>query len=270
MTGATTPPPAETPQPTAASGHCRDCGRAHRLATGGARGHARALMRDFERHRRLDLWTRPAEADPALSFDRLFPGDPGNMFGVLECRDADGATVVLRAFSSLPRGIRDVPGWVPPLLDAQTYHGLIVPEQRAIEAMTDEIAHRMGAGDERGAAGLRERRAERSRALFDAMCARYRLTNFRGTTRPLREVFPRGAMPGGVGECCAPKLLVHAARRGLRPVGLAEFYWGGTKGSRTLRHGEFYPPCESRCEPILGFLLCGVEDGHPPGGTHVD
>ena len=33
-------------------------------------------------------------------------------------------------------------------------------------------------------------------------------------------------LPGGTGDCCAPKLLADAAARGLRPVGIAEFFLG--------------------------------------------
>ena len=93
------------------------------------------------------------------------------------------------------------------------------------------------------------------------MQRRYRFRNFRGQSRTLHDAFiGSGGIPGGVGECCAPKLLNHAALLGLRPVGVAEFYWGGERGSRRMKQAEFHPSCESRCRPILGFLLCGLDD----------
>jgi hypothetical protein len=243
------------------SGFCRDCGREHLLGAGDARRHARELMSDFARLRRLDLLATDAEADPLLSFDHLFPGEPGNMFGVLECVDARGRAVVLRAFSSLRRGIRDVPGWVPPLLSRETFERVVLPEQRAIERLTTRI-DALPAGS-RPRARLRDLRRRRSRRLFATMQSHYRLRNFRGEERGLRDAFAGpGGIPGGVGECCAPKLLVHAARQGLRPVGLVEFYWGGTRGARRRVQGAFYPSCERRCRPILGFLLCGLDDAH--------
>lgn len=164
--------------------------------------------------------------------------------------------------SSLRKGIRAVPGWVPPLLSGEVFYGRVLPGQRAIERMTGELAQR--APGSRARRALEQRRAERSRALLREMQDRYELCNFRGERRGLREAFvaepgQRG-IPGGVGECCAPKLLQHAARHGLRPRGIAEFYWGGRRGSRTLEHGRFYPACAQRCRPILGFLLCGLED----------
>jgi hypothetical protein len=255
-------PRTATSRPTASAacaGYCRDCDREHRLGEGDARRHARELMSAFRQLGRLDLRVPDEQADPRLSFAHLFPGEPGNMFGVLECIDPRGRTVVLRAFSSLRRGIRDVPGWVPPLLSREVFEGLVRPEQQAIEQLTARLAGLPAGSQEH--ARLRDARRLRSRRLFETMQSHYRFHNFRGEVRGLREAFVGpGGIPGGVGECCAPKLLDHAARRGLRPVGLAEFYWGGAGGSRRLAHAEFAPSCERRCRPILGFLLCGLED----------
>jgi tRNA pseudouridine32 synthase/23S rRNA pseudouridine746 synthase len=64
----------------------------------------------------------------------------------------------------------------------------------------------------------------------------------------------------GVGECCAPKLLNYAALNGLKPLGLSEFYWGKENKSGTRKHGEFYPACAEKCQPILGFMLCGIKE----------
>jgi hypothetical protein len=245
--------------PTACSGYCRDCGREHHLPPGNARSHALGVIRELERLQRIDYLAPDSAADPRLSFEQLFPGEPGNMFGVLECLDPQGGTVVLRAFSSLRRGIREVAGWVPAILSTEVFYGLVEPAQQQIERLTT----RLETLDPRASAyrAIARERRERSRRLLDAMQASYRFHNFRGQSRPLRDAFyGPGGIPGGVGECCAPKLLNHAARNGLRPIGLAEFYWGGSKGSRTLKHGEFYPSCESRCQPILGFMLCGLAD----------
>lgn len=247
------------PSAAACSGYCRDCAREHHLPLGGARAHALRVMKELEQLQRLDYLAPDHSADPRLSFGELFPGEPGNMFGVLECLDPRGRTVVLRAFSSLRRGIRDVAGWVPAILSAETFYGLVEPTQQAIERLTARLAS-LDTGSPSYRALAAERR-QRSQRLLETMQARYRFHNFRGQTRGLRDAFcGPGGIPGGVGECCAPKLLNHAAREGLRPIGLAEFYWGGSKGSRRLRHGEFYPSCESRCRPILGFLLCGLGD----------
>lgn len=249
--------PAPAPAPSSCFGPCVDCGEEHRLPEGDARAHAHEVMREFDAIRRLDYRVPADEADPLLSFDHLFPGQHGNMFGVLECRDSRGETVVLRAFSSLRRGIRDIDGWVQPILDSETYYGLILPEQQAIEKLSDALTA-LDAGSEPHARVL-ARRKRRSQELLEEMRSRYLFRNFRGEVRGLREASAHpGGLPGGVGECCAPKLLQHAAIHGLTPVGLIEFYWGGTRGSRHMKHGQFYPCCETRCQPILGFMLCGL------------
>ncbi|MGY8674438.1 MAG: hypothetical protein ACKVHO_17840, partial [Verrucomicrobiia bacterium] len=67
-------------------------------------------------------------------------------------------------------------------------------------------------------------------------------------------------LPGGVGDCCGPKLLQHAANTRLKPIGLAEFYWGGPHLSGKRQPGSFYPCCEEKCQPILGYMLCGLEN----------
>ena len=242
-------------------GYCRDCSATHRLAAGNAMAHALELMREFEDIQRLDYLAGDGESDPRLSFARLLPGERSHMFGVLECRDDRGGTVVLRAFSSLRGGARDVDGWVPPVLSAESFYGIVQPGLDKIDEMTREL-HRL-APSSPAAHDLAERRKRSSQDLWRSMEALYRFHNFRGESRSLRDAFtlpPRSKrkIPAGVGECCAPKLLNHAARKGLTPVGLAEFYWGGTNESGDRKPGDFYPCCETRCQPILGFMLCGL------------
>ncbi len=239
-------------------GFCRDCDRVHSLPTGNALDLARDLMRDFEEYQRLDFTVPPSEADPCVAFDQLFPGDRGHMFGVLECENRAGEIEVLRAFSSLAGGIRSVPGWVPSVLDDAVFYREVFPGQQEIKAMTAEMNRH-----ERDSAGYREvfeRRKAFSQNLMREIHDLYAFTNFRGETRALRDVFLKpDAIPGGVGDCCAPKLLNHAAKEGLKPLGLAEFYWGGTNASGRKQPGDFFAPCEDKCQPILGFMLCGLE-----------
>ena len=54
----------------------------------------------------------------------------------------------------------------------------------------------------------------------------YRFHNFCREEATISDLFKDSGVPGGVGECCAPKLLCEAAKRGLMPIGLSEFYWG--------------------------------------------
>ncbi len=120
---------------------------------------------------------------------------------------------------------------------------------------------------------LKQRRKLRSRQLQTQMHDAYRLMNFLGTSSSLRELMPAG-IPTGTGDCCAPKLLHYAASQGLKPVAMAEFWWGvggegetgglgdwgrGGMGARERKiQGEFYGACEARCQPLMGFMLAGL------------
>lgn len=119
-----------------------------------------------------------------------------------------------------------------------------------------------GSLTERGARLRRERR-EHSRTLQRAMHDTHGLVNFAGRYAKLEEFFASG-VPTGTGECCAPKLLHEAALRGIRPTGVAEFWWGPPPGNGGREHERFYSACREKCEPILGHLLCGLEDPRAP------
>jgi tRNA pseudouridine32 synthase/23S rRNA pseudouridine746 synthase len=102
---------------------------------------------------------------------------------------------------------------------------------------------------------LRAQRRDASVALSAAMFAAAALTNARGERRPLQDIFVGEGIPGGTAGCAVPKLLEAANVARLRPVALAEAWWGPTLNGR--HHGDVQPPCDRKCKPILGHLLCG-------------
>lgn len=101
--------------------------------------------------------------------------------------------------------------------------------------------------------------AARSSQLLDRIQDGYRLVSFRGQTRSLRDLFAPETPPGGAGDCAAPKLLAHAARQGLTPLALAEFWWGDAPATGGRHHGLYYPACRGKCGPILRHVLDGLE-----------
>lgn len=109
---------------------------------------------------------------------------------------------------------------------------------------------------------LKKQRQELSRQLQTQMHAVYSLTNFSGQSLTLQQLMPAG-LPTGTGDCCAPKLLHYAAIHNLKPLAMAEFWWGksSVKGDKIV--GEFYEACVERCQPIMGFLLSGITPGNP-------
>lgn len=114
---------------------------------------------------------------------------------------------------------------------------------------------------------LSKERKERSAALQRWLFDRFRMLNALGEQRGLCEIFSeeRGELPpGGAGECAAPKLLQYAYLHGYRPLAMGEFWWGRSPVGEVRSHGRFYPSCKSKCEPILHFMLRGLNvDDNP-------
>jgi tRNA pseudouridine32 synthase / 23S rRNA pseudouridine746 synthase len=106
-------------------------------------------------------------------------------------------------------------------------------------------------------ADLKQQRKHRSQQLQVQLHAAYSLTNFAGQSLSLMDLVLGQGIPTGTGDCCAPKLLHYAATHGLKPVALAEFWWGSPSADGSKQSGQFYPPCAERCQPILPFLLAG-------------
>ena len=113
---------------------------------------------------------------------------------------------------------------------------------------------------------LKARRKAMSETLQERIFRLFVVTNARGQRRDLVEVFkPLGALPpAGAGECCAPRLLNYAFNNDLKPVCMAEFWWGESPMGEVRHHGHFYPACRSKCKPILDFMLQGLDvDDNP-------
>ncbi|WP_016952550.1 RluA family pseudouridine synthase [Anabaena sp. PCC 7108] len=114
---------------------------------------------------------------------------------------------------------------------------------------------------------LKQQRKELSRQLQTQMHAAYSLTNFSGKSLSLQQLLP-GGTPTGTGECCAPKLLHYAATHGLKPLAMAEFWWGNSS-VQDKKQGEFYGACVERCQPLMGFLLSGKSQHSAQGKEEI-
>jgi tRNA pseudouridine32 synthase/23S rRNA pseudouridine746 synthase len=109
---------------------------------------------------------------------------------------------------------------------------------------------------------LKQQRKNLSRQLQAQMHAAYSLTNFAGQSQSLQQLMPNG-LPTGTGDCCAPKLLHYAATHQLKPLAMAEFWWGDSAVNQEKVVGEFYGACVERCQPLMGFLLSGWKSHSP-------
>ncbi len=110
-------------------------------------------------------------------------------------------------------------------------------------------------------ATLKERRKDLSNALQHKLHKQYRFLDALGAERDLVDLFAYTTNPvpsAGFGECAAPKLLHYAYKHGFIPLALAEFWWGASPKSEVRQHKKFYPSCNSKCQPILGHMMQGL------------
>lgn len=108
---------------------------------------------------------------------------------------------------------------------------------------------------------LRSRRSCMSEDLQKWIFRQYVVHNAMGETYDIAEIFSRNGLvpPGGTGECAAPKLLEYAYRHGIKPLAMGEFWYGKSPDTAVRNHGAFYPSCTSKCGPLLGFMLQGLD-----------
>ena len=106
---------------------------------------------------------------------------------------------------------------------------------------------------------LKSSRKQKSATLQQRLFAEYAFLNQFGKLKSIGEIF-EGNPPAGAGECAAPKLLHHAFANNLKPIAMAEFWWGKSPNSEIRKHKQFYPACKSKCEPILmQHMLQGLD-----------
>lgn len=108
---------------------------------------------------------------------------------------------------------------------------------------------------------LKNIRRSKSVALQQRLFDQYQFLNARGETKSVLKIFSESKQPtppAGAGECAAPKLLQYAYKQKLKPICMAEFWWGASPASEVRKHKNFYPACKSKCEPILSHMLDGL------------
>jgi tRNA pseudouridine32 synthase/23S rRNA pseudouridine746 synthase len=214
---------------------------------------------------------------------RLHERANGKMFGVLVVVAPDGTVGFLRAFSGMIDGHWEIEGWAPPAFDPVARDRVWIPGEaemldfavRRATLIASLPDHADAADAFRLNAAIRaldETRTARSRVLMSQIQDSYHFLNARGETRSLRAIFAPAEPPAGAGDCAAPKLLAHAYRLGLRPLALAEFWWGAPSTTGDRREGVFYAACRGKCFPILTHMLDGLPVDPPPlfGSAAID
>jgi len=207
------------------SGFCNTCNKTHSLSSEKAIVHCLKLMEQLQATGRLDFETPIEKADERLSTKHLYTAIGGEMLGVLVCEDSFGNEVILRAFSSTHNGVWNVNGWVPHLVNEIKYMEIVNEGNLLIHPLTKLIQSL-----KKNSPQWLEKTLERklvSQNVLSQLYALYEITNFKNEKKTLSEAFNiKKGIPNGTGDCCAPKLLNYAAQNNLKPISIAEFYWG--------------------------------------------
>jgi tRNA pseudouridine32 synthase/23S rRNA pseudouridine746 synthase len=109
---------------------------------------------------------------------------------------------------------------------------------------------------------LKEERRQRSGALQQDIFDEFYFVDKSLNKKSVGEIFKdfkNGSPIAGAGECAAPKLFQYAFLNGLEPIALAEFWWGQSPKTEVRIHGNYYPACRGKCEPILNHMLLGID-----------
>jgi len=197
--------------------------------------------------------------------------DNGKMFGVLivespgvspsQQGESEGV-FFLAAYSGLLAGRNDWDYFVPPVFDAQQPDGYFKTKEREISQLSTHA--------QLSTLNSQLSTKQMSQDLQLWLFHQYQLLNARGESKDLVDIwqsyYSRPKLqrkfplpPGGTGDCCAPKLLQYAYQQGLRPVCMAEFWWGQPTREELRQHLNYYPACRGKCKPILTWMMQGLE-----------
>ncbi|MBL4657398.1 MAG: pseudouridylate synthase [Flavobacteriales bacterium] len=185
----------------------------------------------------------------------------GKMFGVMVVRNEQGEIGYLSAFSGTLASVNHHSGFVPPVYDGPAEDGFLNDGMAALGQITTDMKA-LEKTDTVAIDALKEKRKAEANVLTERLFEQYHFLNKAGEEKSLLAIFRdelKREPPGGAGECAAPKLLHFAFQYNLQPLAMAEFFWGQSRGSDYWQHKQFYPACEEKCKPILGYMLEGLE-----------
>ena len=183
----------------------------------------------------------------------------GKMFGVLVVKTSENELGYLAAFSGKLANGNHHPGFVPPVFDALTEGSFLNLGMQELNLINEEIK-KLEPNSERYYS-LKLARKLKSAGLQARIFDEYYFLNQAGVSKSLRAIFMEEleqSPPSAAGECAAPKLLQYAFQQGMKPIALAEFWWGASPKSVQWKHGIFYPVCIEKCQPILKHMLEGM------------
>ncbi|MFT4567463.1 MAG: tRNA pseudouridine32 synthase/23S rRNA pseudouridine746 synthase [Saprospiraceae bacterium] len=179
----------------------------------------------------------------------------GKMFGILVVQREENTYSYIGTVSGKLPGNAKCDEFIPSIFDDSVGDFFINKGMSELTEINSQIKIRNNPLE---IALLKENRRQKSIALQERLFENYNILNLSGKSKNLLEIFrlsSYGKPPSAAGECVAPKLLQYAIRHGLKPIALAEFWWGNPINNKERQHNIFYPACKSRCRPILEYML---------------
>ncbi|MEO8761418.1 MAG: pseudouridylate synthase [Bacteroidia bacterium] len=190
----------------------------------------------------------------------------GKMFGVLVVCNQQNEVGYIAAFSGKLAGENVHIKFVPPVFDSLTNGSFLNIGMRELTRINEEIKkleEQQSPNYKEQINFLKTTRKDNSTLLQKQLFNNYTFLNKAGEEKSLNELFKNASYknpPSGAGECAAPKLFQYAFKHKLKPIALAEFWWGQSPKSDTWKHKQFYPCCKEKCEPILAHMHDGIDN----------
>ncbi len=175
--------------------------------------------------------------------------------GYLLFKNADSSFGYLGTVSGKLSGNTICKNFVPSVLDESLDDFFLTKGMTELTEVSNTIKRSQNPTE---IAELSEYRKNKSFALQQRLFQNYLFLNSLGIEQNVLQIFEHYSQrnpPSAAGECAAPKLLQYAFKHHLKPIALAEFWWGNTPKNKDRKHKNFYPACKDKCQPILEFML---------------
>lgn len=191
----------------------------------------------------------------SLKWEHDFSVQKGKMFGVLVVQKKDNSYGYLATVSGKLFGNTTCYKFTPSVFDDSIDDFYINKGMIELTKIGNDIKRSLNPSE---IIELSQIRTEKSFALQQWLFKQYQFLNIYGHSKNVLEIFKnssQGNPPAAAGECAAPKLLQYAFKHQLKPIALAEFWWGKPPKNKEKVQGVFYPACKNKCRPILEYML---------------
>ena len=188
-----------------------------------------------------------------------FDSKKGKMFGILVIQKEDNTYAYLGTVSGKLPGNARCDKFIPSILDNSSEDFYF---NKGMTELT-EIGNKIKKTDNQSEViELTKIRRLKSVALQQRIFEDYVFLDLSGNEKNVIQIFEDSSHnypPAASGECAAPKLLQYSLKHQLKPIALAEFWWGSPPKGQERKHKVFYPACKDKCRPILEYMLNDTE-----------